>query len=82
MKRILDPWDFFEPSIQAFKFTLEIAEKTKGQVLLLHIVEVPVMYDTMISPVLNFQVSLFNELNAKAEKTVCKNASKICKGEC
>jgi nucleotide-binding universal stress UspA family protein len=48
-------------------------------VLLLHIVEVPVMYDTMISPVLNFQVSFFNELKAKAEKQFVKMQAKFAK---
>jgi nucleotide-binding universal stress UspA family protein len=79
MKRILVPCDFSEPSIQAFKFAMEIAEKSNGQVMLLHIVEVPVMHDTMIMPVLDFEMSFFKDLKVKAEKHFTKMKTKFAK---
>ncbi len=79
MKRILVPCDFSDPSIQAFKFAIEIAEKSNGQVMLLHIVEVPVMHDTMIMPVLDFEMSFFKDLKAKAEKHFAKMKIKYAK---
>jgi nucleotide-binding universal stress UspA family protein len=68
MKKILVPCDFSEPSIQAFKFALEIAGKSNGQVILLHIVEVPVMHDTMINPVMDFEISFFKDMKDRADR--------------
>jgi nucleotide-binding universal stress UspA family protein len=79
MKKILVPCDFSEPSIQAFKFAIEIAEKSNGQVMLLHIVEVPVMHDTMIMPVLDFEMSFFKDLKMKAEKHFAKMKIKFAR---
>lgn len=79
MKKILVPCDFSEPSIQAFKFAMEIAEKSNGQVMLLHIVQVPVMHDTMIMPVQNFEASFFTDLKEKAEHNFEKMKAKFAK---
>jgi nucleotide-binding universal stress UspA family protein len=79
MKRILVPCDFSEPSIQAFKFAVEIAKRSNGQVMLLHIVEVPVMHDTMIMPVLDYEMSFFKDLRLKAEKHFTKMGIKFAK---
>lgn len=79
MKKILVPCDFSDPSIQAFKFALEIAEMSNGQVMLLHIVEVPVMHDTMIMPVLDFEMSFFKDLKFNAEKQFTKLKTKFTK---
>lgn len=76
MKRILVPCDFSEPSVQGIKFAVEIAAKSSGLVMLLHILEVPVMHDTMM-PVLNFETSFFNELKMKAEKHLTKLKTKF-----
>ena len=77
MKRILVPCDFSEPSVQGIKFAVEIAAKSSGLVMLLHILEVPVMHDTMMMPVLNFETSFFNELKMKAEKHLTKLKTKF-----
>jgi nucleotide-binding universal stress UspA family protein len=79
MKRILVPYDFSEPSIQALTFAIHIAKKSNGQVMLLHIVEVPVMHDTMIVPVLDYEMSFFKDLRLKAEKHFTKIGIKFAK---
>jgi nucleotide-binding universal stress UspA family protein len=46
MKRILVPCDFSKPSKEAYKFALELAIVSKGEILVLHAVELPLMYET------------------------------------
>jgi len=67
MKKILVPCDFSEQAIEAFRLGLEIAERSKGEVHLLNVVELPVMHDTVLMPVLSFEEALLKELKEKAE---------------
>ncbi|MDH4092783.1 MAG: universal stress protein [Cyclobacteriaceae bacterium] len=45
MKNILVPCDFSAPSREAFKFAINIAAKTKGEIVVLYAIQIPVMYD-------------------------------------
>lgn len=62
MKKILVPCDFSKPAIHAFRFALDIAARSKGSVHLIHVVELPVLHDTLVVPVLNFKNQLFKEI--------------------
>lgn len=66
MKKILVPCDFSKPAINAFKFALDIAERSGGTVILVHVIELPVMHDTVLMPVLSFEEQLLKELKQKA----------------
>lgn len=68
MKNILVPCDFSTPAINAFRFALDIASQAKATVHLLHVIELPVLHDTMLMPVLNFEAALLEELQEKTEK--------------
>lgn len=67
MKKILVPCDFSTPAINAYRFALDVAQQSKGTVHLLNVIELPVMHDTVIMPVLNFEEQLLKELREKAE---------------
>lgn len=67
MKKILVPCDFSKPAVNAFRFALDVALQSKGTVHLLHIVELPVLHDSVLMPVLNFEEQLLKELKEKAE---------------
>lgn len=67
MKKILVPCDFSKPASNAFRFALDIAAKTKGDVHLLHAIELPVLNDTVLMPVLSFEADLMKELKEKAK---------------
>ena len=69
MKKILVPCDFSAPAINAFQFAVDIASQSKGTVCLLNVIELPVLHDTVIMPVLNFEAELLKELKEKAEKS-------------
>lgn len=66
MKKILVPCDFSKPATNAFRFALDVAAQTSGTIYLLNVVELPVMHDTMIMPVLNFEEQLLKELKEKS----------------
>ena len=76
MKRILVPCDFSDPAAQAFKFAVEIALKSRGEIFLLNVVEVPVMHETVLMPTLYFEQSLMNEMKASADKKFQKMKDK------
>jgi nucleotide-binding universal stress UspA family protein len=76
MKKILVPCDFSKPSVNAFRRALVLANRTKGSIELLHIIELPVLHDTMLMPVLNFEEALLKDLEAKATTSFIKMAEK------
>jgi nucleotide-binding universal stress UspA family protein len=49
MKRILVPCDFSDPAVQAFKFAVDIAKESGGEVMLLNVVELPVMHESVLN---------------------------------
>jgi nucleotide-binding universal stress UspA family protein len=67
MKKILVPCDFSAPAINAYRFALDVAAQSKGMIHLLHVIELPVMHDTVIMPVLNFEQELLKDLRKNAE---------------
>lgn len=67
MKKILVPCDFSKPAIHAFRLALDIAEQSKGTVHLVNVIELPMLHDSLLMPVLNFEEDLLKELKAKAE---------------
>ncbi len=76
MKKVLVPCDFSDPAIQAFKFAVEIARQSNGEVFLLNVVEVPVMHETVLVPTLYFEQSFMKEMKENAEKKFLKMKTK------
>lgn len=79
MKKLLVPCDFSTYSMNAFQFALDAASKSNGTVHVLHVIELPVMHDTVLMPVLSFEQDLMNELKEKAEKQFTVNNKKYNK---
>lgn len=67
MKKILVPCDFSKQAVNAFRFALDIARKSGGEVHLTHVIELPVMHDSVLMPVMSFEEVLFKELKEKAD---------------
>ena len=80
MKKILVPCDFSDPAINAFLFALDIATQSKGTIHLLNVVELPIMHDTVLMPVLNFEEQLLNDLKENAETRFKKITDKYSAG--
>ncbi len=79
MKTILVPCDFSKPAVNAFRFALDIADMSKGTVHLLNVVELPVLHDSMIMPVLSFEAELLKDLKEKGNSEFLKLTSKFGK---
>lgn len=54
MKKILVPCDFSDSAVQAFKFAVEIANQSKGEILLLNVVELPVIHENVMMPTFSY----------------------------
>ena len=72
MKRILVPCDFSDPAVQAFKFAVDIAKESNGEVMLLNVVELPVMHESVLMPALSFEEAFIKDMKAHAEKNFKK----------
>jgi nucleotide-binding universal stress UspA family protein len=75
MQKILVPCDFSEPSVNAFRLAADLADETKGEIHLLHVIEVPVMHDSLLMPTLSFEATLLKELSDNAENQFKKLTS-------
>lgn len=67
MKKILVPCDFSKPAINAYRQALGIAAQSDSVVHLLHVIEPPLMNDTMLMPALNFEEELMKEMKENAQ---------------
>ncbi len=76
MKKILVPCDFSEQAINALRFAADIVVQSKGEIHLIHVVEVPVLHDSVLMPVMAYEEALFKELREKAEKQFVKLTAK------
>ena len=76
MKKILVPCDFSRPAINAYRFALNIASRSGGTVHLLYVVELPVMHDPLLMPVLSIEQDYMDDLKAKSEKNFQKLVEK------
>ncbi len=68
MKKILVPCDFSLPAVNAFRFALDTAEKSSGTIHLLYVVELPVLHDTVIMPVMYFEEQYFKDIKETMER--------------
>lgn len=79
MKKILVPCDFSDPAVQAFKFAVDIAGKSGGEIYLVNVVELPVLHDSVLMPTLSFEESFLADLKKNAEKNFVKMRDKWAK---
>lgn len=66
MKKILVPCDFSVQAANAFRSALSLASRAGAEIHLLHVIELPVLHDAVLMPVLSFEEALFKELEEKA----------------
>jgi len=67
MKKILVPCDFSDQALSALRFAFDLSKQSAKEVHLLHVVELPVMHDSMLMPTLSFEATLLKELRENAE---------------
>ncbi len=79
MKKILVPCDFSDSAVQAFKFAVEIANQSEGEILLLNVIELPVLHDSVLMPTLSFENSFLKDMKASTDKNFSKMIDKWAK---
>lgn len=67
MDKILIPCDFSEQSVNAFKLATDLAHASGAEVHLIHVIELPIMHEDILTPLPSFDERLFRELSARAE---------------
>ena len=76
MKKILVPCDFSKPAVNAFRFAMDIALKSKAMVQLINVIELPVVHDTIVTPVMTFEKGFMSDLTQKTKKEFDKLITK------
>lgn len=76
MKKILVPCDFSDTAIQAFRFACQIALKSKGEIFLLNIVEMPALHNSLLVPVQSYESAFLKGVKSKAHKNFKKITDK------
>lgn len=66
MKKILVPCDFSKPAINAYRFAVDMAARSKGEIYLVNVIELPAIHDPIIMPVISFEKEFLKELKEKA----------------
>jgi nucleotide-binding universal stress UspA family protein len=79
MKKILVPCDFSDSAVQAFKFAVEIANQSKGEIALLNVVEIPVIHENVMMPTFSFEDTYLKEMKDRADIDFAKMKSKWAK---
>ena len=79
MKKILVPCDFSDSAVQAFKFAVEVANQSKGEVLLLNVVELPVIHENIMMPTFSYEGTFLDEMKQQVDKDFAKMISKWAK---
>lgn len=76
MKKILVPCDFTTTALQAFRFACDIAAKSKGEVFVLNVVEVPHMPNSVFVPVKGYEADFLKERKTKVKNHFDKMCAK------
>ena len=67
MEKILVPCDFSDQAIHAFRLAIDIAHASGAEVHVLHVIELPVMHDDVLTPLPSFDETMLKELSERAE---------------
>jgi len=78
MKKILVPCDFMTPATEAFKFAATIARQSKGEVILLYVVELPVLRHGPV-PINAMEKVFLNGIKEQVEKDFIRMVEKWAK---
>lgn len=79
MKKIVVPCDFSDSAVQAFKFAVEIANQSNGEIMLLNVVELPIIHENVMMPTFSFEDTYLKEMKERADKDFAKMISKWAK---
>jgi nucleotide-binding universal stress UspA family protein len=79
MEKILIPCDFSEQAVNAFRLAIDIAHASAAEVHLLHVIELPIMHDDVLTPLPAFDENLLKELSERAERKLLELKKEFAK---
>lgn len=68
MEKVLIPCDFSDQAIHAYQLAVDIAHASSAELHLLHVIELPIMHDDVLTPMPSFDENLLKELSDRAEE--------------
>jgi nucleotide-binding universal stress UspA family protein len=68
MEKILVPCDFSDEATNAFRLAVEMAHATSAEIHAVHVIELPIMHEDVLTPLPSFDETLLKELNERAEE--------------
>jgi nucleotide-binding universal stress UspA family protein len=76
MKMILVPCDFSKPAVNAYRFALDLAAQSRGTVILLHVIELPVVGDPGMMQVITLDDNFFSQAKKRQQQHFDKLVAK------
>jgi len=67
MKKILVPCDFSNTAVQAFRFACQLASVSKGEVFVLHVIELPNLHSSKLVPIQAYEKAFLKQLKSKVQ---------------
>jgi nucleotide-binding universal stress UspA family protein len=77
MKKILVPFDFSDAAVSALRTAIGFADALRSEIHVLHVIELPVIHDSVLMPVLNFEETLLDELKQRAQKSLERISAEV-----
>ncbi|WP_186755014.1 universal stress protein [Echinicola salinicaeni] len=74
MNKILVPYDFSKPAKNAFNFAAEIASKTGGEVVIIHVIYTSPMYETIYLRGHDGNLNFIQEMQESIQKDLLSNS--------
>jgi len=68
MKKIIVPTDFSDQAAQALKFAVDIAQKSNGEIILTHVVDLPINQEPLVTTKLYVDDTIVKDSTARAQK--------------
>jgi nucleotide-binding universal stress UspA family protein len=68
MEKILVPCDFSDEATNAFRLAIDLAHATSAEIHVVHVIELPMMHEDVLTPLPSFDETLLKELSERAEE--------------
>jgi nucleotide-binding universal stress UspA family protein len=68
MEKILIPCDFSDEATNAFRLAVEMAHATSAEIHAVHVIELPIMHEDVLTPLPSFDETLLKELSERGEE--------------
>ena len=72
MQKILVPCDFSKPAVNALRFALDVASRSRSVIHLLNVIELPAIHDPIIMPVVSLEKDFLKDMKQGVDRQFAK----------